>query len=297
MTDTNRISRLTYLAILNISGKDAEKFLHGQFTSNIKGQQQGQFSAWCNPKGQTKASFFIYPYDDRFNILLPSTLKVAFMKALQMYILRDDVTLTDQSDKLECIGLCSANPPPQLAHINKLKKIGDLSIQERLHCMRIAATSIPRYLLVSDKANNTWTTLRQHVNTISNNIWQLQDIQAKYPWITTATSEKFLPQMLNLDHIGGLDYQKGCYPGQEIITRLHFRGQLKRSLQLATCSLSGKPGNGDPINNGKADIGTIINIQATSEQYQMLSVIDHAAIEQKLQLQDGTAIHLKVDTN
>lgn len=295
MKHANSISQLTHLSILKISGKDAENFLHGQFTSNIKAQKRVQFSAWCNPKGQTKSSFFIYRHGAAFNILLPSALKTTFTKGLQMYILRADVTLIDQSDNLECIGLCSSSPPPKLAQINKLQNVGELNIQDHLHCLRIAATSenIPRYLLISAKTNNTWATLVQYASVIDNSIWQLQDIQARYPWITTATSEKFLPQMLNLDHIGGLDYQKGCYPGQEIITRLHFRGQLKRSLQLATCLLSGKPKSGDPINNGKTDIGTIINVQATSEQYQMLSVIDHAAIEQKLQLQNGTAIYLK----
>lgn len=295
MKNTNSISQLTHLSILSISGKDAENFLHRQFTSNIKTQQCAQFSAWCNPKGQTKASFFIYRHDDIFNILLPSTLKATFSKALQMYILRDDVTLTDQSDNLECIGLCSTNPPSELAPFNKLKNIGDLSIQDQLHCLRIAAASanIPRYLLISSKKNNTLALLTDHAEQIDNSVWQLQDIQAKYPWITVATSEKFLPQMLNLDHIGGLDYQKGCYPGQEIITRLHSLGQLKRSLQLVTCSLSGKPNSGDPINNGTKDIGTILNTQATSERYEMLSVIDHAAIEQKIQLKNDTRVYLQ----
>ena len=137
----------------------------------------------------------------------------------------------------------------------------------------------------------------KHVTPVGTSIWELLDIQTAYPWVTTQTTQKFLPQMLNLDLIDGLDYQKGCYPGQEIIARLHFRGQLKRSLYLATCSLDSHPESGDQLyaNNIKQSVGTVVNARVSQDKYYLLAVINKDAIENKLSLRssDGSQLSLE----
>jgi folate-binding Fe-S cluster repair protein YgfZ len=103
--------------------------------------------------------------------------------------------------------------------------------------------------------------------------------------------------MLNLDLIDGLDYQKGCYPGQEIIARLHFRGQLKRSLYLATCSLNARPEISDQlyINDHKNSVGVVIDVQPSKDKYYLLAVIEKEFIEHHLALRadNGASLTLQ----
>jgi hypothetical protein len=299
MLSNNTISDLSYLAIIEISGADAELFLNAQFTSNIKklSEHQLQFSAWCNPKGQVKTSFYIFRHADNFYILLPEGLKVTFLKQLSMYILRADVQLTDQSDSLARFGLClEKSDVGQSDILNQLP--------DNLAVLPLAATETelssrqPRYIIVTDieQAKSVQDTLTEQLTDADSSVWKGLDIQAGIPWLTQETSEKFLPQMLNLDLMGALDYQKGCYPGQEIIARLHYRGQLKRRLCLATCTTDTYPESGDPVLSPEnKTVGTVINAQASEDIYYLLAVIDNDSIENKLSLRepDGSELNLQ----
>ena len=137
----------------------------------------------------------------------------------------------------------------------------------------------------------------EQLTIIGTSSWKLLDIKAGYPWLSTTTTEKFLPQMLNLDLINGLDYQKGCYPGQEIIARLHFRGQLKRSLYLSTCSLDARPEIADQLysNDHENSIGIVINAEVFEDKFYLLAVIEKESIEKHLSLRepDGPKISLQ----
>jgi folate-binding protein YgfZ len=299
MLSNNTFSDLSYLAIIEISGADAESFLNAQFTSNIKNlsEHQLQFSAWCNPKGQVKTTFYIYRHADNFYILLPEGLKISFLKQLGMYILRADVQLTDLSDSLTRLGLClEKSDVGQSDILNQLP--------DNLAVLPLAATETElssrqsRYIIVTDieQAKSIQDTLTEQLTDTDSYLWKGLDIQAGIPWLTQETSEKFLPQMLNLDLMGALDYQKGCYPGQEIIARLHYRGQLKRRLCLATCTTDTYPESGDPVlSHENNTVGTVINAQASEDIYYLLAVIDNDSIENKLSLRepDGSELNLQ----
>jgi hypothetical protein len=294
MLSHNTISDLSYLAIIEISGADAESFLNAQFTSNIKNlsEHQLQFSAWCNPKGQVKTSFYIYRHADNFYILLPEGLKVSFLKQLSMYILRADVQLTDQSDSLTRIGLC-------LEKSDVLNQLPD-----NLAVLPLAATETElgqsRYIIVTDiqQAKSIRETLTEQLTDTDSSVWKGLDIQAGIPWLTQETVEKLLPQMLNLDLMGALDYQKGCYPGQEVIARLHYRGELKRSLYLATYTSKETPKKITPepgtiiVSSENRTVGTVIQAQSDVETTYLLAVIDNASIQDNLFLYntDGSQI-------
>lgn len=300
------ISDLSHLSIIEITGQDATEFLNGQFTSNIKqlAKHHLQFSAWCNPKGQVKTTFLIYRHESGFNVLLPNQLKEIFLKQLQMYIMRADVQLTDNSEELVRIGLTTeqVNILDDLLE-NVPEQEGDITVENGLHCLRTftsnndATTS--RYLLIGsiDRLKHLWKSLAEQLSTVGASSWKLLDIKAGYPWLTTSTFEKFLPQMLNLDLINGLDYQKGCYPGQEIIARLHFRGQLKRNLYFATCSFNARPEIGDQLyaNDHEKSIGIVINAQVFEDKHYLLAVIEKEMIENHLSLResDGAKINLQ----
>ena len=300
MLNNNIISDLSYLAIIEISGADAESFLNGQFTSNIEklSEHQLQFSAWCNPKGQVKTTFYIYHHADNFYILLPEKLKISFLKQLSMYILRADVQLTDQSDSLTRLGL-------------SLEKSDILNqLPDNLAVLPLAATETElssrqsRCIIVTDieQADSIRNTLTEKLADTDPSVWQLLDIQAGIPWLTPETSEKFLPQMLNLDLMEALDYQKGCYPGQEIIARLHYRGELKRSLYLTTCTskvtpdkVTPGPGTSIVTSENKA-VGTAIQAQTEVETTYILAVIDNNSIQENLSLYDTDGSQLTISS-
>ena len=299
----NIVTDLSHLALIEVSGKEAEDFLHGQFTISIKqlSKNHCQFSSWCNPKGQVRVTFFIYRHEERFIILLPAELKESFLKQLQMYILRADVKLTDKSNELVRVGL-QTNKTTLFADLieSHPEQQGEVIIDNDLHCLRLPlqgdVSNAHRTILIGsvDGQITLWKELVKHVTPVGTYIWELLDIQTAYPWVTTQTTLKFLPQMLNLDLIDGLDYQKGCYPGQEIIARLHFRGQLKRSLYLATCSLDSHPESGDQLytNNIEQSVGTVINAQPSQDKYYLLAVIEKELIENHLSLREPNGASL-----
>ena len=293
MLSNNIISDLSYLAIIEISGTDAESFLNGQFTSNIGNitEHQLQFSAWCNPKGQVKTTFYIYRHAANFYILLPEELKASFLKQLSMYILRADVQLTDQSDSLTRLGLC----------LEKSEILNQLP--DNLAVLPLAATETKqeqsRYIIVTDneQAESIRNTLTEKLADTDPSVWQLLDIQAEIPWLTPETSEKFLPQMLNLDLMEALDYQKGCYPGQEIIARLHYRGELKRSLYLTTCTSKDTPESGaNIVSSENKTVGTAIQAQTDNGLTYILAVIDNNSIQDNLCLFDTDGSQLAISS-
>ena len=132
----NIITDLSYLELIEVTGEDAEDFLNGQFTTNIEqlAKQHLQFSAWCNPKGQVKTTFFIYRYETGFNILLPAELKESFLKQLQMYIMRANVKLIDKSDELVRVGIQTDNKQLLAELMDSVpEQEGDIAIQSDLH--------------------------------------------------------------------------------------------------------------------------------------------------------------------
>lgn len=311
-TVDNIIADLSHLAIIHISGDDAESFLHGQLTINIKtfANNHFQFAAWCNPKGQVKVTCIIYRYDDGYTILLPDELREIFIRQLQMYILRSDVKIADQSDTLVRLGIQTQNPESFSQLIAAVPdQQGDVTINGSGHCLYLHSggdnQDLRRYILIgsADSVTNYWKELVPDHCPVATAIWELLDIQAAYPWLSTDSTEKFLPQMLNLDLIDGLNYQKGCYPGQEIIARLHFRGQVKRRLNLATCEREPDPVPDTEFNKGgqlyagdDKSIGTVINIQAFANKYYLLAIIDVDIIEQAIHLGgiDGPVLNIEL---
>ena len=277
----NIMTALSHLSLIKISGDDAENFLHNQFSSNIKKliPNSLHFSAWCNPKGQVINTFFISKQKNYFLILLPNEEKERFINKLKIFIFRSKVELQDNNEWVS-IGL-SIDDTSLLSNItNDLIYLSVDNIKNK------------RYILIGsvDQQKIIWEKLQDILTPIGAYIWEFMDIMAAYPWITHMTSEKFLPQMLNLDKIDGLDYEKGCYPGQEIIARLHFKGQLKRSLYLAKSDTGTPSASGDNLYHNDEKVGTIINIQNYQSENYMLIVLDKAQEANKIALQSNAIL-------
>jgi folate-binding protein YgfZ len=222
---------IAHLAVLTVSGKDAALLLQGQLTCNVNDITGTKSSpgALCNPKGRAITTFLLVKTGDAFLMVLPEELLEPVKKRLQMYVLRSDVTLTDSSGQHCLIGLC--HPETQAGPLFA-------TTQNEIIAVNLSATQ-SRYLVIAkaDKAIALWSERVSHQGFQPENPdqWRYLDILSGIPWLTTETSEQFIPQMLNLDLLGGISFNKGCYTGQEIVARTHYLGKAKRALFLAEC--------------------------------------------------------------
>lgn len=257
------VTVLNQLGILEVSGPDAANFLQGQTTCDITLLKNNapQLGAYCNAKGRTISSFIIIKKPNKiFQLILSADLIAIVQKKLQMYILRADVTLTDQSESLCILGLYNYQLDSQeniYTYLNENKR-----------CLFIAD---------SNTCQQFFTTLTQDttVQLISSNAWSSLDILAGMPWLNSSTTELFVPQMMNLDKLGAISFEKGCYTGQEVIARTHYLGKNKRIMLTATCTANAIIPNACEIIkqlDTQPILGTVI-LSAQHEQATVLLII------------------------
>ncbi len=267
-----RIYTLTHLGILKVTGKDAGKLLQGQLTCNVNelGDANSSFAAMCNPKGRVIATFLVVKMGDMFLLVLPLELMETVQKKLQMYVLRSDAKIENGCDTFSLIGLCEPG---------RSGRRFSAAMQENAVSVNFPG-SIVRKLVITDAD----TALRLRLEAGSEgfrqadlNEWRMLDIVSGVPWITAAASEEFIPQMLNLDKLGAISFNKGCYTGQEIVARTHYLGKAKRELFLAECRISRPPEPNAAIINrdhGKEEMtGNVLQAQQDGHFCKMLVVL------------------------
>lgn len=222
---------IAHLGILTVAGSDAAKFLQGQITCNINDLTdiKSSLGAMCNPNGRAITTFLLIKNADVFLMILPKELLAPVKKRLQMYVLRSDVVLTDSSDELCLIGLSDTAQPDEAPDYHFVT-----SCQEE----NIVVNFQGRYLVIAepDNARTFWSKqVNQGFQPADSAQWRYLDILSGIPWLSAETSEAFIPQMLNLDKLGGISFNKGCYTGQEVVARTHYLGKAKREMFLAEC--------------------------------------------------------------
>lgn len=229
---------LPQYALLRFSGTDAQQFLHAQLTCDVLALQSATstWGGYCTPKGRLLATFLLWAGDAGYTMLLPAALAEAIRKRLSMYILRSRVKVEDLTAVDSCIGIFGPDATEQIAALGG-------SVPQRLHgvttthAVSVIRLPVDRYLLTVAQAQAGAT------GTADAGTWERLDIAAGIPVITLATQEEFVPQMVNLDLIGGLSYTKGCYPGQEIVARTHYLGRLKQRMYRAQLATAAAPGD------------------------------------------------------
>ena len=227
------ISPLTHLGLIECSGDDARTFLQNQLTSDVNHLETGsaQHSSWCSHKGRMLASLVLYRRDIGYMVLLSADLQEFIQKRLQIYVLRSNVKISDRSTDHVLIGLSGPQAEAALQSAGLLVPASPMQTSSvgNATVLRLDRT---RYILVvaSETAASVWNSLSAHAKAAGTAAWQWLDIQAGLPLITGATKEAFVPQMVNLDKIGGVSFHKGCYPGQEVVARTQYLGKVKRHL-------------------------------------------------------------------
>lgn len=205
-------------SILEISGDDAVSFLQNLLTNDVDQitKSQAQLTGFCNPKGRLIALFWLIKHqDNHFFALLPNSVADILLKRLSLFKLRSKVDIKDASAIYTAFGLL-----PQSSSLANAVKLSTKLNAEVVIVENEQASDYAKQLLDED-----W-------QMADSAMWEQQTINAGIPSVYAETSEAFTPQQLNLDLINGVSFQKGCYPGQEVVARLHYLGNPSRRLFL-----------------------------------------------------------------
>ena len=241
---------LSQFGTLKVTGEEAQKFLQNLLSNDINtvNSKSAQLSSFNSPKGRLMATILIWQDGTDYFLQLPRSLTVAIHKRLAMYVMRSKVKISDVSDEIVCVGLSgkdSANLIKQ--HFSEiLKQDWAVAQHEDVTVIRIAAD---RYQLntTPQKACALWSGMAVEARPAGSNCWDWLNIRAGIPAITPATQEHFVLQMTNLDLLGGVSFNKGCYPGQEIVARTHYLGKQKRRMFLAHVETENTPIAGNEV--------------------------------------------------
>jgi len=229
---------LQHLALIGVDGDDAVDFLQGQLTNELREvtDTHAQQSAWCSPKGRVLTCFLVFRHRGRLLLQLPAALIEQTVKRMGMYVLRAKATLVDASDELMRMGLVGEAAEECLRNtVGALPEHADDVLgTDRLTIIRLRGRR-PRYEIVGPRAALAalWEACGKVAVAADADAWELLDIVAGVASIGPDTSDAFVPQMINLDRIGGISFTKGCYVGQEIVARTQHLGRIKRRMYRA----------------------------------------------------------------
>ena len=282
------IADLSHYGLIEAEGEEARDFLQNQFSNDMRlvSLSQSQISAYCSPKGRMLAAFHIFQQGEKFYLRLPRSILEATLKRLRMFILRSKVTLEDASDALVRFGFAGPEANKRLAEIldNVPTEANAVAENPGLSVIRIP-DPIPRFEIHGEPEAviALWRRLARQATPVGAACWTWLDIQAGIPEVLPSTVEAFVPQMVNLEALDGISYKKGCYPGQEVVARMHYLGKLKRRMYLAHISSDSIPSPGDNLYSPKESdqsVGKIVEAQPNPNGgVDMLAVIQIATAE------------------
>lgn len=286
---------LTHLAVIEAGGADAQSFLHSQLTSDIKAlaKHTARHAGWCTPKGRLLASFIVSREADNYRLLLAEDLRAFCEKRLRMYVLRAKVTL-NADEALVVLGLAGAQMAETLATAG-LPCPEALLSSTRHGAIEILRLDAQRVILLCPlaQAPDLWAQLANKARPAGLPVWQWLDVENALPLVTLATQEAFVPQMLDLEKIGALSFNKGCYPGQEIVARTQYLGKVKRHLYRVSATVPLLAGE-EIFSPEQADqsVGRIVNGAPTPDGgFTALAVIQaNYAASARLGARDGAVL-------
>lgn len=301
--DCDIITDLSHLGLLQVSGEDAQNFLQGQVTNDMKllTGENAQYAGYCNPKGRMFAIFLTFMQQGHYYLQMNGALKDSMMKRLRMYVLRSKVTIEDKSDDIIRLGVAGTEAAGALKeHFGSVpEEHFQLLTHETATLLRLPGQNLRYEILTHPEfAQGIWTALARKCTPVGHTGWEWHEIHAGIPDIAPATQEAFVPQMLNLDAIGGINFKKGCYTGQEIVARTHYLGKIKRRTHLGHADTTQAPQPGDAVYGADSTetVGMVVNsAPAPQGGYDLLAEIRLESVEAgtvRLQSADGPAIAL-----
>jgi len=272
------------LACLRISGPDARNYLQGQLSNDLAllTPEQSLLASCNSSQGRVQAVLHLIERNDGILMLLPRVMLDSTLSRLRKYVLRAKLTIEDVRDSVQALWLDRADLDTKGWPIPE--RFGEHAQRDQLSIMRWPDAQAERWLGLSTGAVEAQSQGAEHD-------WLLADIQAGLPQVLPETHESFVAQMLNLDVLGGISFNKGCYTGQEIIARAHFRGTVKRRM-FRFQAQSEAPAPGTRVLANGEHAGEVVMASSILLGSELLAVVSTALSGAMLTLENGVALQL-----
>ncbi len=240
------LADLSHYGLLALSGEDAVGFLHGQVTNELRGQSPDKavFAGYCTAKGRLLANFLAFRRGGDLLLLLPAALSEIIRRRLAMFVLRAKVQLRDASAEWVALGLAGPGAADLVAERFGAAPADVMGVvhDEKSWAVRLGESRFDLFVSPA-AAPELWQTLAARARPVGTPAWDWLTVEAGVPIILPATQDQFVPQMVNMEALQGISFQKGCYPGQEIVARSKYLGKLKRRMYLAHVEAAAAPGD------------------------------------------------------
>lgn len=263
------LCKLPFFGVAEVSGADAAEFLHSQLSNHILDLQPGEacFATYNSPRGRVLANMLVLRRADRFLLVMAADLLEATIKRLRMFVLRSK-TVFHTDSAWQVYGQSGADTGADAAALKFAVEEGDngLIMLDFAGGNRMVLSPAP---------------LPDADHPAAAEAWQAAEILQGRPWISQPTVESCVAQMLNQHLLGGVHFKKGCYPGQEIIARAQYRGQVRRG--MAVCRSAQPVAVGSKVEADGEEVGIVINSAAHDGAFVLLAVIKHGAAGKALQ--------------
>ncbi|PUE55060.1 CAF17-like 4Fe-4S cluster assembly/insertion protein YgfZ [Limnohabitans parvus] len=227
----NGVSTLPHLGVIQAQGDDAANFLHNQLSNDVLLLPVGQsrLAAFCSAKGRMQASFIVVKTaPDTVLLVLSLDLLAQTLKRLSMFVLRAKVKMTDATGQWQLRGLLGDSAKALVGDAAPWQTVEMAGAHVvALYPVVLGEAQVPRALWLASQAQALPVGPE-----VSDSVWQWSDVMSGVTLVTQPVFEAFVPQMMNYESVGGVNFKKGCYPGQEVVARSQFRGTLKRRTAL-----------------------------------------------------------------
>ena len=281
MADSAYFTLLDHEGLLAVRGEDAAKFLQGQVTCNLNylNDNQSSLGARCTPKGRMLSSFRIVPVDDGYLLAMARELIESQQADLQKYAVFSKSRLSDESSAWVRFGLSGGDAV-----------LNELGLQLGATSDTIARTDSLLAVRLSDGRAELWAPtedaqalqakLAARLPHAPLNDWLLAQIRAGVGQVFGATRERFIPQMINLQALGGVSFKKGCYTGQEIVARMQYLAKLKRRLHRLRLVGSELPAVGIELFSPAhgSSVGEVVLAAQAGDAIELLAVLQEDAV-------------------
>ena len=306
--DKPRLTPLLDQALLQLQGVDTNTFLQGQLSCDLTllSTEKSLLGSNCTPKGNVISAFrLIRQTEEQVLLRLPKSISLQAQANLNKYIVFSKADLTDVSDDYVGLGLQGAQAEALIRELFSVEStaVDEQCLVEQLMIIRVPGT-IARFELwmPASQAIDTYSQLAAKTQPASTDAWLLGEIQAGLVQLDAESVDNYLPQMLNLQAVDGVSFSKGCYTGQEVITRLQYRGKLKKLLARGSVGSDLQPIPGMALHSPKRkSVGKVLAsapvyaADGSIQGYELQAVISKNAMDDnqlRLDSQEGPAVEL-----
>ena len=276
------------MAVVRVRGPDAARFLHAQLTSDVEALAPGEaaLSAWCTPRGQVRNLFWIVRRrggEAGFDLVAPAREADDLARRLRMFVLRAKAAVERVGDRVA--GAAGPGAAALAAGWAGEAPASGRAVESGARVVFHPPGGPARFLAFGPD-------LDEPAPDGSPARWRRLEIAAGIAWLTDETRESFIPQMLDLDRLGAVSFDKGCYPGQEVVARARYLGRVKRRLHRGRVAAGPRPAPGDRLVSDERAAGRIVAAEREEggEGYDLLAVIDVDRAAGRIEVEDGRTV-------